>query len=309
MWKFLNSIFCRNSGKNRLYIIGNGFDRFHDIPSSYWDFKKYVQEENPELFEALGEYFYDDELWSDFEETLAYIDTEKIIDDATNYLESYGTEDWSDAYHHDYQYEIDRAIGVVTEELRKCFLSWIRQLEIPTEPRIHITKASRFLTFNYTPTLEQAYGVRSTNILYVHGKAVDENSLLILGHSRTPSEESSFSKDNDEDTDVRVAEGNQILDQYFEDTYKNTEQIVSENSRYFSSLRNVKEIYVLGHSLSIVDMRYFQVIAESIRKDAKWVISFHSDDEKEKRKNIVINLGINPANIELVSFNSLRSDK
>ena len=26
----------------KLFIIGNGFDREHDLPTSYWDFRKYV---------------------------------------------------------------------------------------------------------------------------------------------------------------------------------------------------------------------------------------------------------------------------
>ena len=67
----------------RLYIIGNGFDIFHGVKSKYSDFKDYVEQNDYDLFEALEEYFNTDELWSDFEETLAYIDTEKIVDDAS----------------------------------------------------------------------------------------------------------------------------------------------------------------------------------------------------------------------------------
>ena len=64
----------------KLYIIGNGFDIHHKIKSKYSDFKNYVKEQDRNLFEALEKYFNSDELWSDFEETLAYINTDVIID-------------------------------------------------------------------------------------------------------------------------------------------------------------------------------------------------------------------------------------
>lgn len=116
----------------QLYIIGNGFDIFHGVNSRYSDFKNYVEDNDNKLFEALDEYFNSDELWSEFEDTLAYIDTDKIVDDASNYLVSYNVEDWSEAYHHDYQYEVQRAIDVITITLRKLFTTWILSLEIPS---------------------------------------------------------------------------------------------------------------------------------------------------------------------------------
>ena len=164
----------------QLYIIGNGFDIFHSVNSRYSDFKNYVEENDKDLFEALEEYFNSDELWSDFEETLAYIDTDKIIDDASNFLVSYGAEDWSDAYHHDYQYEVQRAIDVVTVTLKELFVKWILSLEIPISGQLKLPTSSAYLTFNYTETLEKAYKISYSNIIYIHNKAVDETSSLIL---------------------------------------------------------------------------------------------------------------------------------
>ncbi|WP_282133009.1 AbiH family protein [Cellulophaga baltica] len=71
---------------SRLYIIGNGFDIYHGINSKYSNFKYYVEENDNDLYEMLEEYFDTDSLWSDFEETLAYIDIVTIVDDAENYL-------------------------------------------------------------------------------------------------------------------------------------------------------------------------------------------------------------------------------
>jgi hypothetical protein len=291
--------------ERKLYIIGNGFDIHHGISSRYSDFKDYVENNDQELFDTLEKYFNTDELWSDFEETLAFIDTDTITDDASDFLVSYGADDWSDANHHDYQYEVQRAIDIVTVQLKEHFTNWILQLEIPNSSNLVLDSDSKFLTFNYTVTLEVACDIDSANILYVHNKAINENSLLILGHSRTPSEQESFSKENDEDTDVRVAEGNDILDSYFQETYKDIETIIEENSDFFSDLSNVNEVTVLGHSISPVDIKYFELIKGNIDENSTWKISYYGDQQKEQNKNKVLNLGVNESQIVMITLNEI----
>src|SRR3546814_10089631 len=83
----------------------------------------------------LEEYFSSDTLWSDFEETLASLDTEQIIDECMSYLEPYSAEDWSDAYHHDYQYEVQRRIDLITKNLKERFTEWVLQLQLPDNAR------------------------------------------------------------------------------------------------------------------------------------------------------------------------------
>jgi hypothetical protein len=291
--------------ERKLYIIGNGFDIHHGISSKYSDFKDYVENNDRELFDTLEKYFNTDELWSDFEETLAFIDTDTITDDASDFLVSYGSDDWSDASHHDYQYEVQRAIDIVTIQLKEHFTNWVLQLVIPNSSNLALDSDSNFLTFNYTDTLEVACNIDSANILYVHNKAINEDSLLILGHSRTPSEQGSFSRQNDEDTDLRVAEGNDILDSYFQETYKDTETIIEENSDFFSDLSNVNEVIVLGHSISPVDIKYFELIKGNIDENSTWKISYYGDEQKEQHKNKVLNLGINESQIILITLNEI----
>ena len=38
----------RNTSMKRLFIIGNGFDRAHNLPTSYWDFRKYILTRYPD---------------------------------------------------------------------------------------------------------------------------------------------------------------------------------------------------------------------------------------------------------------------
>lgn len=265
----------------KLYIIGNGFDIQHGLKSRYWDFKEYLDNTDKQLVEKLEEYFGSDALWSDFEETLAYLDTEQIVDECMDYLQPYSAEDWSDAYHHDYQYEVQQRINLITDTLKKRFTEWILQLRLPNnanENMVVVDKNAKFINFNYTDTLERLYKVAQEKIFYIHNKAVDTNSTLILGHSRNPQNAKKLDElYNDEDTDVRVAEGNRILDDYFIETYKSTETIITENSDFFDSLKYLETIYVFGHSLSVVDRPYFLEIIKRIDKDkVTWKVSFHN---------------------------------
>lgn len=290
----------------RLYIIGNGFDIFHGVKSKYSDFKDYVEQNDYDLFEALEEYFNTDELWSDFEETLAYIDTEKIVDDASAFLVSYGAEDWSDANHHNYHYEVQRAIDVVTVTLKEHFIKWILSLDIPDAVILKIPASSLYLTFNYTDTLERNYKISPTQITYIHNKAVNTTSTLILGHSRQPTPDNSFDKETDwEDQDARVAEGNRILDKYFEETYKNTDTIIREKYSFFGQLSNIEEVFVLGHSLSQVDIKYFQMIFNTVPQNATWRVSYYSVEQKEKFTETLISIGVSVDKISLVELTEL----
>lgn len=290
----------------RLYIIGNGFDIFHGVKSRYSDFKDYVEKNDNDLFEALEEYFNTDELWSDFEETLAYIDTDKIVDDASDFLVSYGADDWSDAYHHDYQYEVQRAIDVVTVALKEHFTKWILSLDIPDGVKLKLPSTSLYLTFNYTDTLERNYKIPSSKIVYIHNKAINETSTLILGHSRQPTPDNSFDKETDwEDQDVRVSEGNRILDKYFEETYKNTDTIIKEKHSFFKQLSDIEEVFVLGHSISPVDLKYFQAVFNSVSQNSTWTVSYYSDDQKDRLKETLISIGVSVDKINLVKLTDL----
>lgn len=295
----------------RLYIIGNGFDIHHGLKSSYWHFRSFVELHDKTLFENLEKYFNPDDLWSDFESTLEHLDTEKIVDEASNYLNSYGDPNWKDSMHHDYQYEIDTRIKILTTQLKQRFTEWVLQLSPPQVDEIKflgLNTNSFFLTFNYTLTLEKLYGIKSSNILHIHNKIEDINSNLILGHSREPNESNSFNKDHDEDDDVRVIEGNKLLDAYFEFTYKTTTKLIHDNITFFKNLEGIEEIYVLGHSMAEVDSPYFQKIIEIINIDkVLWKVSYHFDFEAKKHHSFLTKLGILDKNIvldKITNFNN-----
>ena len=115
----------------KLYVMGNGFDLWHDIPSSHREFKSFVKEHDRDLFDAVETYLGAEEDWSDLESALASIDVDNVIEDLDHFMVSYAADDWSDAYHHDFQYEVERVVERLSATLRIQFGKWIRQLAIP----------------------------------------------------------------------------------------------------------------------------------------------------------------------------------
>lgn len=292
-----------------LYIIGNGFDLYHRIPSSYWHFRNYVKSKNESLFEALERYFNPDQLWSDFEATLADLDTDHILDEASNYFEHYGADDWSDSYHHDYQYEIGQRIELVTIDLRKIFTEWILSLEIPTHSDylLKLDREAIFLNFNYTSTLSRLYKVDRSYITYIHNEAKDLESNLLLGHGVNPVP---ISETNIEDQDPRIVEGQQIIDEYFVNSYKPVENIISENEDFFKALKSVKKVYIYGHSLSDVDVPYFREIIKQLDlPKVNWRVSYYRKDEYEERKLTLLRLGVDQANINIDKLENFDTDQ
>ena len=284
----------------KLYVVGNGFDLYHGIPSKYEDFRKYIENTEHGLAKKLETYFDYESLWSDFEQTLANFNGEYLIDTTSDFLVSYATDDWSDAYHHDYQYEINEVVFALSKTLKSTFIEWILQLRIPTEQDIKNKKLNFidinevFLTFNYTGTLQKSYLVPHCNVLHIHGKAENRNSNIMLGHAWKPINRNSLmSQEALESMDTRIIEGNILIDQYFKDTYKPTKEIISINRVFFSRLNLIDKIYVLGHKISSIDMPYFYELVKSINKQKTiWYISYLTVDDLENHKKAMKLLGI-----------------
>ena len=59
---------------------------------------------------------------------------------------------------------------------------------------------------------------------------------------------------------------------------KYTSGIIYQNASFFDSLKDIKRIVVVGHSLADVDMPYFEKIMDSVDKDqVQWEIYYHTD--------------------------------
>jgi len=286
--------------KHILYIVGNGFDIHHQIPSRYSDFGAYLKNHGPELYQVVEQYFNSVDLWSDLEKTLATLDADALIEDASEFLVPYAVKDWSDSFHHNYQYEINEVVDKLSIGLKRQFTQWVYGLPIPSAleaPRRldYLNLDAEYLTFNYTNSLKSIYSIPDSKVLFIHGKAAQPDSNLTLGHAWSPKEREPLSQlcSSDMDGDIRISEGNQIIDDYFKKTYKPTKTIIEQNNYFFERLTDIKTIYILGHSISEVDLEYFKKIVEIIDvATVRWNVSYHGNSELKRHKHTVKKLGI-----------------
>ncbi|NLK52992.1 MAG: hypothetical protein GX295_11225 [Syntrophomonadaceae bacterium] len=180
---------------------------------------------------------------------------------------------------------------------------------------------SRYINFNYTEFLEINYEIPQENILYIHGDRRNRNVELVLGHGHDTDEVFEewyhanknrkefkprlrgrkgryYNNDNpvylgyflNDDTNgnwksqMRYDAINntvRMIEEYYENSAKKTNDVLVTNQQYFKSLEGIKDIVVIGHSLSVVDYPYFKEIIKYHRNSngIKWQISWHSPDD------------------------------
>lgn len=295
----------------KLYVIGNGFDLWHGIPSDLARFKQYVQATDPDVYREVEDYLPTREDWSDLERALADMDVDALIDNLGHFMDSYDAEDWSDAGHHDFQREVQNSVERLSTGLRLRFSEWIRRLPIPTpataQKRIATLDTDAvFFTFNYTNTLGSLYGVLPERVLYIHGCADLEDDDLVLGHAWNPQTRKSLNDRPDiEDIDTRLREANNTINHYFSGTFKRSADLIKRHRGFFDALTDIEQVIVLGHSLSNVDAAYFVALLEqSSVAEATWRIACRSPEEWFEKKSRLANLGVNPSKTLQVAWDN-----
>ena len=314
---------------NRLFVIGNGFDIAHGLPTKYSNFMEYLltltqkpqfiignyalldsiapqDQAKRRFYETMSKYIPEQDLWCSFEEALGYLDYEQIQEDNSCYFLDYADDNWRDSANHDFQYMIEQDLSFASE-IPYYFRQWIITINmntniLPIFPLNSFDTSDLFLNFNYTNTLENIYKIPSNNILYIHGNAL-RGDKLILGHHDTslfqgkmlPSfnaaEEHGMYMES-EDEDFRLQEAREIIKDYFRKTYKDTISIIKCNQLFFQSLTKIKEIIVIGHSLSNIDFDYFLEIKKFVVSTCRWHISYYSDVDLCNAQNFAQKLGL-----------------
>lgn len=174
-----------------LFIIGNGFDIMHGVPSSYYNFRDTIGKNNILRF-TLENYIKTDDIWGNFEDGLAYLDREMMLGTVDDWLSDFGVldeedDDFSAADFFAAQETAASPVFILTQELPKRFRKWINTLEprSPSKPLEGLLKVgARYINFNYTEFLETIYEVPRKNVLYIHGDRRDKKEQLVLGHGQ-----------------------------------------------------------------------------------------------------------------------------
>lgn len=327
---------CKLNKKDNLYIIGNGFDLYHKLDTKYQSFAKYLSNKNPEIYEQLNLYFglpdivnstvTDEEyaLWSKFEEALANLDYELVLDENSDLIANLNDPNFKSSDWHSYEFEMERFVKSLTEELKKEFRDFILNVNYfinIDNIKIKIEKNSIFLSFNYTETLEKLYDIKEKNILYIHKKAIINELDIILGHGTDPKtfkekkelppkglsskEIMNWEERKSNEYDYSYESAKQSILNYYTESFKNTKSIIEENLAFYNSLNNIKEVFILGHSISQVDINYFEKLKNSLPISSKWVVTYYSDTEKENHLTTLIDLGIPIEKIKQIKLEEL----
>lgn len=320
-----------------LYIIGNGFDIHHGLDTRYQSFANYLAKNSSEVYDLLLNYYglpditnpelTDEEyaLWSRFEQALSDLDYLSVLDDNSDLIASPGAEDFRDRDWHSYQIEMELIIKDLTTTLIDHFNTFILEVEyesIPDDTLIKLEEDSHFLNFNYTETLQESYGIPEERITYIHNRADADNCMLILGHGTDPS---SFIENEEEppqglseeefyewreqkadEYDYSYESAKQEILSYYTKAFKNTASIIENNIDFFANLTEVENVIVLGHSISEVDLKYFEVLKAKLNENVIWSVSYYSELEKQMHNETLLHLGITDANIIQIEITDLK---
>lgn len=189
----------------RLFIIGNGFDIAHGLPTRYVDFKKFLEKSDFSFFEKIFEiYKYSfkrkihpltheilnlnknedeyDLLWKDFEANMRDVNENLIFDEYEFGLE-YETE-YDDQIKENIERDVLETFYEVYERLQDKLDEWILNIDITNLNKktslINNEKYDLYLNFNYTRVLEEVYNIEE-EICHIHGKI--GKTSLIMGHN------------------------------------------------------------------------------------------------------------------------------
>lgn len=314
---------------NILYIIGNGFDIHHKLKSQYSDFKVYLQMNESDL-EYLLNMSFSKNLWSDFEKHLATLDIKEIFYDNDNLFPDEDSDRDGDKYiFPDKMTQINEDL---TTGLKNALRDWILDLKYPSNVNdllLDLDKNASFLSFNYTNTLEGLYNVKPEQITYIHNKAKSEKHLfrpdelgylkddsdIIIGHAvKNPKICVPHCNSRGFKTYYAFEEGLDAIKPYFQHSFKNSNQIISDNSSFFDNLTNIEKIIIIGHSLSKVDMQYFKTISKRAINVKEWKITYYGKDKLAITKNRSSAFINQPSNVifintkdDIANFRSLLS--
>ena len=107
---------------NKLYIIGNGFDRFHDLPTGYYNYAQWLEETGSEVLDEIYETFgdCDSNWWSGFEQNLASINTiEYASNIAQEHVPDFASDEFRDRDWYEAEYAVEEKLSEMFNDLKQ----------------------------------------------------------------------------------------------------------------------------------------------------------------------------------------------
>ncbi len=269
-----------------IIIIGNGFDIWQGMNTSYSSFKQYYYSHIDEILRQLHlkkhsiiddsgheiqisdvELVYGnpfdpeplpDEFWGSFETSLSDVDAEM--------LNLFFGKDRSGLK------RMRRCIKNARKILQKAFCGWIASIQVdPVNTRYRFGDNCYIINFNYTDTLRKRFGVDEDHEYHIHGEATDGDSL-IFGHASHPMEP---------EYALHRFGGRFRGLYYVDELLYETDKHVRDNIQLLCmnlavsgvDANKVTDVYILGQSMSPPDLEYYVFLNEAF--------SVHNDRNDE----------------------------
>lgn len=303
------------SKAKHLYIIGNGFDLHHGIPSRYSDFRQWLYQEHKGIIDDNFHGCDNDEWWNDFESHFADINIESIaMEETMQNMPNFGSDDFKDRDWYIAESEAENRIIDIYATINEELFRWARQLPTVSVKKVRFeSRNAIFLTFNYTLTLEKLYRIPSKRILHIHGSVNKNAEGIVIGHDSSYYEihgnVKPYSYRGDDD-DIADSEGfilNRTTDaciSVVSDYRKPVYEIINHHQEWMQSLNDITHIHVYGHSFGDIDMPYFEYIAKTTSSNnVFWEISAFSETDRKRIEQFVLSQKI--ANYKIIDLQSI----
>ena len=275
-----------------LYIIGNGFDRHHKMPTAYSHYRKYLTNHFPELKRQFETCRYinlssNDDLWSDVEKSLELSCEDYFEENSVLYpnLSNEHTPGWEDML-----LSARNDFGFIETFTGKTFKDWISTVDVSPVPCIKdINRTSFFVSFNYTLTLEQTYHIDSNNIYHIHGDITSDKLIFGCpynnGQALYDNLRSSYS--NDEWYSIVYEPAIKEIARLCDCASKNCKSKYDELTHFIKKAKNsgiIDKVIIMGHTFNGVDVDYYKSVFIPMLSDSVWEFYAFGTNEMEYQK-------------------------
>ena len=286
---------------SKLYVIGNGFDLAHNIPSTFNpDFKNIALK-----YESVHPCFWDlyqtedEDIWSDFENLLGRPDFNILEEIFAGYAPDYSSDRESDRDDILNQVSINGNLKeAVAEFARKAdaYLENVDRMEFFEEL---LDSNGYYISFNYTHTLENVYNIPEERIIHIHGEVGKNNLELGFPEGNFKPEKYYYDfrqKGKDPYATLDINDYvNQIEDYYIAAAYR---ELINKCKTFSKPVNvdllidfleknhvEVETIIVFGHSCAI-DFEYFNFLNKQF-PNANWNFFIRGEKQTSDVKNLV----------------------
>ena len=282
-----------------LIIIGNGFDIWQGLNTSYSKFEDYYHKHLDEILKKLR--IRKHKSYDKDGKEIRYSDVELF----------YGNPFQPDKLSHDFWYTFEASLDKLDDQqlnlyfgktraglkgikrsarnarriLTTAFCDWISTIQIDKKDTgYHFGDNCLFINFNYTDTLRKRFQVDETREYHIHGEATDKDSI-IFGHSTHP----------EYPLPQLYRMGGRFRGLYYvEEALYNADKHVEDNyvalcmflALQGIMVKDIKNIYVLGHSFGTADMGYFRNLVNATQGNPMLLEEDLTEEEKAYLENL-----------------------